>query len=303
MKIQINKIEEEFNKLTRPKKCYGSNIKKYYSVALKNSEKNRYRDVVPYNQYLVELKNNNYINASYLPGMSGSNTYISCQAPLPSTIHDFYNMILDNDVSVIVMLTKLMENSRIKAHCYWPVSTYQLYDIEIRVLSTEEIEEDLILRKIQITRDNEESKIVYQVHYTAWPDMGIPENTSTFNNMINLVRDLHKDNTKLLAHCSAGIGRAGSFLAAYSYIDHYINNQQKSVFDIVNAFRKQRLGMVQRKEQYEFIYRALSDYFDDNTSKQTFEEEVEYEEINDFSSLDKIAYHNVLPLKLSIKVV
>ena len=32
----------------------------------------------------------------------------------------FWQMILDNNVRVIVMITKLVEDSKVKAHAYWP---------------------------------------------------------------------------------------------------------------------------------------------------------------------------------------
>ena len=263
-------MSDNFDNLIKPKECCGSNIKEYYSAALKNRDKNRYKDVVPYNQYRVILnisndsknsKESDYINASHLPGINGNETYISCQAPLPSTILDFYNMILDNNISVIVMLTKLMgKNGEVKAHCYWPKKTYKLYDIEIKLVSTCNIEDIIIIRKLQITRDDEDPKIVHQLHYKGWPDKDKPENDNLFLQLISLTRNLHNDGTKLLAHCSAGIGRAGTFLAIYSYIEYYLSGNPENVFDIVNNFRKQRLGMVQTEGQYNYIFEISKKY-------------------------------------------
>lgn len=254
MSNNIDNINKEYKDLRNPRK-----YTKYYSRALTNIDKNRYNDILPYNKYIVNIKDNKYINASYLPGINGRNTYISCQAPLPGTIHDFYNMILDNDISVIVMLTVLIsKDNDVKAHCYWPINTYKLYDIEIKLLSANNVGNNIMIRKLQITRDNEDPIIVHQIHYKGWPDRNIPEDGS-FNQLISLARNLHKTG-KLLAHCSAGIGRAGTFLAVYSYLEYYLSENPETVFNIVNNFRKQRLLMVQELKQYIFIYTALNEY-------------------------------------------
>lgn len=264
MQIEKSEIIDEYVRLKKPPRCVRSNIKKYYSYALNNREKNRYKDVIPFNEHRVLLKNGAYINASYLPRLGIEKMFIACQAPLPSTIVDFYHMILDEDVCVVVMLTKLFEKS-VKAHCYWPVGEYSIGDITIELLSAEVVvEEAIVIRKIQVTRGTEDPKVFHQIHYTEWKDNEIPKETSNFKHVIDLSRSFHEEGKKLIAHCSAGIGRAGSFLAVYSYIDHCLEKQQKTIFDIVNEFRDYRLGMVQTSEQYLFIYEVLKDILSKN---------------------------------------
>eukprot|EP01095_Lingulamoeba_sp_RSL-Kostka_P008687 TRINITY_DN2949_c0_g3_i1.p1 TRINITY_DN2949_c0_g3~~TRINITY_DN2949_c0_g3_i1.p1 ORF type:complete len:136 (-),score=11.46 TRINITY_DN2949_c0_g3_i1:8-415(-) len=117
------RIEKHYNQLALPKSSVGKNLIKYYSEGkdIENRERNRYPDVVPYNQYRVILKNkqNDYINASYIPGIKGEKTYISAQAPLPGTIEDFYCMLIENNVSCVCMLTKMKERGKVKDHSYW----------------------------------------------------------------------------------------------------------------------------------------------------------------------------------------
>ena len=63
----------------------------------------------------------------------------------------------------------------------------------------------------------------------------------------------------VLAHCSAGVGRTGTFLAVYKLWLDYINPNVKelSVFPTVLALRRQRCLMVQKKEQYTYIAKCL----------------------------------------------
>ena len=60
-------------------------------------------------------------------------------------------------------------------------------------------------------------------------------------------------------HCSAGVGRTGTFLAVYKLWLDYINPNvnQLSVFPTVLALRRQRCLMVQKKEQYAYIAKSL----------------------------------------------
>ena len=83
-------------------------------------ERNRYRNVLPYDYNRVLLHNverkeeNNYINASHLYLPFSRRHYILAQGPLSGTSVDFWQMILENRTRVIVCLTKMVEKSFIK---------------------------------------------------------------------------------------------------------------------------------------------------------------------------------------------
>ena len=63
----------------------------------------------------------------------------------------------------------------------------------------------------------------------------------------------------ILVHCSAGVGRTGTFLAVYKLWLDYTNPNVKelSVFPTVLALRRQRCLMVQKKQQYAYIAKCL----------------------------------------------
>jgi len=94
-----------------------------------NYHKNRYSNILAMEPTRVKLQgfrdfylDTDYINANYINGeIPGSEkAYISCQAPLPNTLLHFWLMIWENNCSVIVMLTRLVERDRPKAVPYWP---------------------------------------------------------------------------------------------------------------------------------------------------------------------------------------
>lgn len=81
-----------------------------------------------------------------------------------------------------------------------------------------------------------------------------------------MYRDVRKESSgHIIVHCSAGLGRTGSFLAIDVLLDHLVHTIASGIQDpvvnvmsTVNQLRKQRPGSVQTKDQYAFIYAFVS---------------------------------------------
>ena len=86
-----------------------------------------------------------------------------------------------------------------------------------------------------------------QLHFTAWPDHGVPDNTSVMLNIIRRVRKLHpySDPRPLLVHCSAGVGRTGTFIVLDSMLERMKTEKSFNIFEFVTNLRKGRISMVQ----------------------------------------------------------
>ncbi|KAF5922953.1 hypothetical protein HPG69_013299 [Diceros bicornis minor] len=92
-----------------------------------NAERNRFQDVLPYDDTRVELvptKENNtgYINASHIKvSVSGIEwDYIATQGPLQNTCQDFWQMVWEQGIAIIAMVTAEEEGGREKSFRYWP---------------------------------------------------------------------------------------------------------------------------------------------------------------------------------------
>ncbi len=98
-------------------------------AGIEKGSKNRYNNIWPFEHSRVKLQGLprdtcDYFNASFIKAAHSSKRYISTQAPIPATFNDFWNVVWQQDVRVIVMLTAESEGAQIKAHNYWSSKTY-----------------------------------------------------------------------------------------------------------------------------------------------------------------------------------
>ncbi|XP_054850076.1 receptor-type tyrosine-protein phosphatase H [Eublepharis macularius] len=235
-----------------------------------NREKNRYSNVLPYDSSRVLLgpsisdPNSDYINASYIPGYHREKEYIATQGPLPGTLHDVWRMIWEQRITTLVMLTNCIENGRVKCERYWPLDytpcTYE--DITVSVV-IETILPDWTIRDFNIKRKNEwEVRLARHYHYTSWPDHGVPSNTSAILHFRDLVRkhiEQHTESGPALVHCSAGVGRTGTFIALDSLLSQAQKEGQIGVYSFVQRMRMNRPLMIQTESQYVFLHQCLLD--------------------------------------------
>ncbi|XP_068129588.1 receptor-type tyrosine-protein phosphatase kappa-like isoform X2 [Hyperolius riggenbachi] len=228
----------------------------------RNQAKNRYKKVVPYDESRVVLRSNpsgsDYINASYIDGFRMPQAYIATQGPTPDTLADFWNMVWQENSSVIVMLTGLEEQNKVKCERYWPEQSQTYGDITVSVQKIVETGA-ITIRSFSLKKAQSMVQVtVEQLHYLRWPDHGVPRNTS---DMVQLVELMNRCNTPgsgpVIVHCSAGIGRTGTFLALDILLKMAKAVRRVNVYNCVLQLRKKRVKMVQEKEQYIFLYDVL----------------------------------------------
>ncbi|XP_016671646.1 protein-tyrosine-phosphatase PTP1 isoform X3 [Gossypium hirsutum] len=196
-----------------------------------NLDKNRYSDVIPFDTNRVVLNSckdyrpaaKGYINASFVTTSSSENIskFIATQGPLPHTYEDFWEMVIQCHCPVIVMLTRLVDN-------------YKSEDPPLSVL---------------------------HIQYPEWPDHGVPTDTLAVREILKRVLQVPVNIGPILVHCSAGIGRTGTYCAIHNTVQRILIGDM-SALDLANTismFRSQRIGMVQTMDQYFFCYKAIVD--------------------------------------------
>ncbi|XP_006896821.1 PREDICTED: receptor-type tyrosine-protein phosphatase eta [Elephantulus edwardii] len=249
-------------------KLVGISQPKYAAELAENRGKNRYNNVLPYDISRVKLSvqtqsTDDYINANYMPGYHSKRDFIATQGPLPNTLKDFWRMVWEKNVYAIIMLTKCVEQGRTKCEEYWPSKKIQDYgDITVAMASEIILPEwtirDFTVKNIQTS----ESHPLRQFHFTSWPDHGVPDTTDLLINFRYLVRDYMKQSppeSPILVHCSAGVGRTGTFIAIDRLIYQMENENTVDVYGIVYDLRMHRPLMVQTEDQYVFLNQCVLD--------------------------------------------
>ena len=241
-------------------------------AAVEQGNKNRYNNIWPYEHTRVKLKamsEDDYFNASFIQMPGSTQRYVATQGPLPTTFQDFWSVIWDQDVSVIVMLTKEEEGGRVKCHRYWAEGQdevtfghFRLKSIARRALDkdgqsctysysnkenglggggffADTLSSNLTHRSIiertflleHLAEDLPPRKVI-QLQYTGWPDYDIPDVPADMLRLHALTHQAHQEikersnlpngtqeSTTTLVHCSAGVGRTGSFIVLETAID------------------------------------------------------------------------------------
>ncbi|XP_039593229.1 tyrosine-protein phosphatase non-receptor type 3 isoform X2 [Polypterus senegalus] len=240
-----------------------------------NMDKNRYKDVLPYDTTRVVLlgEEDDYINANYvnmeIPSGNIVNKYIASQGPLPHTCVHFWSAVWEQHSSVIVMLTTLTERSRAKCHQYWPdppdVKEYGKFQV---CCHSEECNIAYVLRALTVSnKETGEERSVTHLQYVAWPDHGVPDDPSDFLEFVNFVRQKRVEDEPLLVHCSAGIGRTGVLVTMETAMCLIERSQPVYPLDIVRTMRDQRAMMVQTSSQYRFVCEAILRVYEEGLTK------------------------------------
>nr|XP_020469476.1 receptor-type tyrosine-protein phosphatase eta [Monopterus albus] len=255
---------EEFEEL----KPVGTSQSKTNGLNLENKPKNRYNNVLPYDSSRVKLSvihgspYDDYINANYMPGHNSRKEFIAAQGPLPATVDEFWRMIWEKNVQTMVMLTRCHEQGRIKCEQYWGSGTKYFENITVTTISEIPLE-DWTIRDFNIKNvKTAETRTVRHFHFTAWPDHGVPQTTELLISFRHLVRehmDQYSRNSPTVVHCSAGVGRTGTFIAIDRLIFQIERENIVDVFGIVHDLRMHRPLMVQTEDQYVFLNQCAMD--------------------------------------------
>ncbi|NXX17917.1 PTPRJ phosphatase, partial [Podargus strigoides] len=265
---------EEYEEL----KSAGVHQPKFAAELAENRGKNRYNNVLPYDISRVKLSDqgsatDDYINANYMPGYNSKKAFIAAQGPLPNTIEDFWRMIWEKSIYSIVMLTKCVEQARTKCEQYWPDKQSKSYGDIIVTMVSEVVLPEWTIRDFTVEKSNTpESHTVRQFHFTSWPDHGVPETTDLLINFRHLVHEYSSQNpidSPILVHCSAGVGRTGTFIAIDRLIQQIEMENTVDVYGVVYDLRMHRPLMVQTEDQYVFLNQCVMDIIRSQKDKKT----------------------------------
>ena len=102
---------------------------------------------------------------------------------------------------------------------------------------------------------------VAQLQTIKWADLTAPDDTKILRDLVHQARDLNTNQDPILVHCSAGVGRTGTFIAVYKLVSDYHDHNKDKIdpYFAVLEMRGCRMKTVQKKEQYVYIFKCLRD--------------------------------------------
>lgn len=269
-----------------------------------------------------------YINANSVSGYQSNGVtwkakhYIAAQGPTDVTVGHFWEMILQKEVSSIVMTTQTFERKRQKCEQYWPNTVgssmrfpvcedpsnmmvgflnNKSHCIEVKcnkVLMDKQGSYKITELEVEWQRSPKPIKKVKvnHCHFIDWPDHGIPDSAAIMIEFVKQVRKYDmlraadyemgltettyqtdfKDQVlknPTLVHCSAGIGRTGTYIVVDQMLHHFERTRDnkdtnyKLDADFVRRLgydiRQQRALAIQTVDQYRFCYKAVEEIIKD----------------------------------------
>ncbi|XP_067997011.1 receptor-type tyrosine-protein phosphatase C isoform X3 [Melanerpes formicivorus] len=258
-----------------------------------NKSKNRNTNIIPYDFNRVPIRqedecskegehdsdnssdeesdceeSSRYINASFIIGYWGPKAMIATQGPLQETISDFWQMVFQRKVKVIVMLTELKEGEQELCAQYWGEEKQTYDDIEVQMTDASCCP-GYTIRAFDLTHlKMKETQKVYQYQYHKWSALDVPENPKDLVSMILHLKqrvparaateDKSNRSVPLVVHCRDGSQQTGVFCALMTLLESAEIEEVIDVFQVVKALRRSRLGVVSTYEQYQFLYDTIA---------------------------------------------
>ncbi|XP_063923818.1 receptor-type tyrosine-protein phosphatase alpha-like isoform X6 [Zophobas morio] len=232
----------------------------------KNKDRNR---IIPFDLNRVILKpmegvgTGDYINASYIDGYDRPKAYIACQSPKFYTVKDFWRMIWQQEVSVIIMATNFIECQKRMCAEYWPQRLSELYEcgkIVVKLLK-ETTFEQYSHQELEVIYGNN-VRTIHNFHL-KWTinasSMFYPNNVLP---IVKLIRQRYENsNGPIAVHSGYGTGRAGILILCDLALQMIKIDKKVDFFNLTKTLREQRPFIINKVECYLFVHLLVNEYF------------------------------------------
>ncbi|TYJ52041.1 hypothetical protein B9479_007370 [Cryptococcus floricola] len=256
--------------------AYSANPKEvhpFYSVknSLAHRHDNRYSNILAYDRTAVVV-NGNYLNANVVDDGKGG-LWVAAQAPPPRAFDSFFRAIYTGAAigkqpkdALIVQLTGWEERGITKAD---PYLDHKMDGIILLNAGRRRLEGLSSTLSEMVLQGEDRSVNLHHYHFDAWPDHGVPKGpgVQALRALVLEIEAKRKElDCEVWVHCSAGVGRTGTFIALSSLLTPGVAFHKSPlgllpeaihddmVAQTVDTIRESRGMLVQNLEQYSLIY-------------------------------------------------
>ncbi|CAD5229257.1 unnamed protein product [Bursaphelenchus okinawaensis] len=260
MKNGIPKLQAEYATLAKYKP---PNMTREVQNA--NKKLCRYKDVSCWDQTRIKLvfplnSQNDFIHANYVNHPLFKNKFICTQGPMEHTVLDFWRLVWQESVTVIIMLCQCFELKKPKCAQYWPTVVHTPKQVGPFSITADDIKTDdpnVTVTDLKLEFGGDVRRVEHY-HWVTWPDKTVPKNASIAFRLLVNPRD-YTANPSVI-HCSAGVGRTGTLLMLEAMFQHIQNFRPVDVPELLKQLRAQRSQLIQTEDQYVFIHYAMVQY-------------------------------------------
>ncbi|XP_067942992.1 receptor-type tyrosine-protein phosphatase T-like [Watersipora subatra] len=225
-----------------------------------NQDKSRFSEILPPDSSMPYLKNyskGNFVNAVLVDGYKEKKQWIASQLPLSITTPDFWQLILELEISVIVQL----ETS---PNAFYPMKDETAIEEEPFLIKrfTSADREGVKLINVSFEKEGlEDAKHVQVIVLKNWTSVTLP----TTNMILSLQREVETaqqkvPNGKICVTCLDGSTKCGIFICAYNAIEKLKTEQMVDIYYSTIMAKLRRPQFIPTMEQYIFLYQVLKDY-------------------------------------------
>lgn len=275
-----------------PDRNYTQNIGKGFSHLC------RYRNIFAWDHNIYYTKNGFFTNYSPIKSCRVDSPYdnykyLAGEGPKINTLPYFFDMVRQEKATIVTLVMAKEKDSNTgtmveKCLEYWnpnygpmnlPDGWTVVYKNQNTIHSSSSDPHNIIKREFTASKPGEQDQILTQYHLENWVDQG----SATIKSLLKLVDLLDPDVLPgpIVVHCSAGIGRTGTFITIHDLI-YFIKTKlaqshdrkttletlEINIVEHIISLRMQRMAMVQTLDQFFTIIRTLIDYYSDEKNKK-----------------------------------
>lgn len=248
---------------------------------------NRYNDILPTAGTRVKLNviggnpATEYINANHVVGdPSWGINYIAAQGPTKATINQHLRMIFEKKCEAVVMLTRLREGKKQKCAAYIPppgpgkshtIPIPGGTPIKVTTMGRSVQIGGYFLTEMEFSQGTNVLKVKHY-WYKSWPDHGVPRDDDgdvDTDDLLELLDDMRTNTTEgaaVMVHCSAGIGRTGTYIGMDVCTRLLEKTGACDVVKVVDRMRNDRGALVQHAAQLVYLHAAVEEYRNDRVA-------------------------------------